>query len=418
MRVFFKGNTMDDLEIILNGEAEILNKPLSGAKSASEAHTNNLDLTAPEDRYSRFRLIPWWDQDLLKASKILVVGAGALGNEIIKNLALLGIGHITVADMDSIENTNLSRSVLYREKDEGRKKAEVAAERAMDINPLIKATPFIGNVIYDLGIGAFWDHDLVICGLDNREARLWISRCCYRVSKPMIDGAIEVLNGMVKVFVPPYTACYECTMNEKDFEQMARRKSCSLLTRDQMLEGKIPTTPTTSSVIAGIECQEAVKLLHNREDLPTLAGKGYFFNGLTHDSFVTVFQKKEDCNSHETYEDITETDFDQSTTLREVLERAKSDLGESAAINFPRDFVTKFQCKCGKSRPVFKQLGRLKESDARCECGEIADPVLCHYIDDQCEFLDMTLGDFDIPKRDIIPSIDENMNEKFYLMKA
>ena len=106
---------MDDLEITLNGEAEILNKPLSGAKSASEAHTNNLDLTAPEDRYSRFRLIPWWDQDLLKASKILVVGAGALGNEIIKNLALLGIGHITVADMDSIENTNLSRSVLYRE---------------------------------------------------------------------------------------------------------------------------------------------------------------------------------------------------------------------------------------------------------------------------------------------------------------
>ena len=408
---------MDDLEITLNGEAEILNKPLEGAKSASEAHTNNLDLTAPEDRYSRFRLIPWWDQDLLKASKILVVGAGALGNEILKNLALLGIGHITVADMDSIENTNLSRSVLYREKDEGRKKAEVAAERVMDINPHIEATPFIGNVIYDLGIGAFLDHDLVICGLDNREARLWINRCCYRVSKPMIDGAIEVLNGTVKVFVPPYTACYECTMNKVDFDMMAKRKSCSLLTRDQMLEGKIPTTPTTSSVVAGIECQEAVKLLHNREDLPTLAGKGFFFNGLTHDSFVTLFPKKEDCMSHETYKEITETDFDTNTTLREVLERAKADLGDGASLNFPRDFVTKFECKCGNSKPVFKQFGRLKESDARCECGEIADPVLCHCIDENSEFLDMTLGEFDIPKRDIIPAISLDMNEKFYLMK-
>ena len=405
----------NDIDITF-GESKTIIKPLPNAKKAEDAHTNNLDLTLPEDRYSRFRLIPWWDQDLLKASKILVVGAGALGNEIIKNLALLGIGQITVADMDSIENTNLSRSVLYREKDEGRKKAEVAAERAMEINPLISVTPFIGNVIYDLGIGAFLDHDLVICGLDNREARLWINRCCYRVSKPWIDGAIEVLNGTVKVFVPPYTACYECTMNKVDFDMIARRKACSLLTKDQMLEGKIPTTPTTSSVVAGIECQEAVKLLHNREDLPPLAGMGFFFNGLTHDSHITVFQKKEDCMSHETYEDIVQTDFDQGTTLREVLERAKTDLGEGASLNLPREFVIKFECKCGKERDVFKQLGRLKESDAKCECGEIMNPVLCHYIDCNFEFLDMTLGEFDIPKRDIIPAFCD-MNEKFYLMK-
>ena len=406
---------MEDFEIILNGEAEILNKPLEGAKKPS-AVNREIDLFAPEDRYSRFRLIPWWDQELLKRSRILVVGAGALGNEIIKNLALLGIGHITVADMDSIENTNLSRSVLYREKDEGRKKAETACETAMEINPHIKAVPFIGNVIYDLGIGEFRDFDVVICGLDNREARLWINQCCWRLSKPWIDGAIEVLNGTVKVFVPPYTACYECTMNKTDYDMIARRKACSLLTRDQMLEGKIPTTPTTSSVIAGIECQEAVKLLHNREDLPTLAGKGYFFNGLTHDSFVTVFQKKEDCMSHETYENIAETDFDTDTTLKEILERAKKDLGEEAVLSFPREFVTEFQCCCGERRPVFRQLGRLKESDAKCKCGEIMNPVLCHTIDGREDFLDMTLGEFDIPKRDIIPACC-GMKEMFYLMK-
>ncbi|HAV20946.1 MAG TPA: thiamine biosynthesis protein ThiF, partial [Firmicutes bacterium] len=83
-----------------------------------------------EDRYSRLRLIPWWDQSKLKNAKVMVVGAGALGNEVIKNLALVGVGNILIIDMDIIENSNLSRSVLFRAEDCGRLKAEVAAERA------------------------------------------------------------------------------------------------------------------------------------------------------------------------------------------------------------------------------------------------------------------------------------------------
>lgn len=61
-----------------------------------------------EDRYSRLRLIPWWDQNRLKDATIMVVGAGAIGNELIKNLTLLGIGRILIFDMDAIENTNLT----------------------------------------------------------------------------------------------------------------------------------------------------------------------------------------------------------------------------------------------------------------------------------------------------------------------
>src|SRR5256885_16553259 len=88
-----------------------------------------------EDRFDRFRRIGWWDQQGLRASKILVIGAGAPGNEILKNLALLGVGNVFVADMDVIENSNLSRSILYRERDEGQSKAEVAAVKARDIYP-------------------------------------------------------------------------------------------------------------------------------------------------------------------------------------------------------------------------------------------------------------------------------------------
>ncbi len=91
-----------------------------------------------EDRYSRLRLIPVVDQDRLKNATIMVVGAGAIGNELIKNLTLLGIGRILIYDMDAIESTNLTRSILYRARDVGRYKAEVAAERAMEINPMSK----------------------------------------------------------------------------------------------------------------------------------------------------------------------------------------------------------------------------------------------------------------------------------------
>ena len=100
-----------------------------------------LNINTEENRFSRFELIRWWDQKRLTNAKILVIGAGALGNEIIKNLALLGIGNIIVVDFDKIEPSNLSRSVLFRERDRGRFKAEVAAERAKDLYPDLKIKP-------------------------------------------------------------------------------------------------------------------------------------------------------------------------------------------------------------------------------------------------------------------------------------
>src|SRR5688500_19219093 len=94
------------------------------------------DVAAPqEDRFARFKLIGWWDQARLARARVLVIGAGALGNEIVKNLALLGVGNLFISDMDRIENSNLSRSVLYRETDNGAFKAAAAARSAKEIHP-------------------------------------------------------------------------------------------------------------------------------------------------------------------------------------------------------------------------------------------------------------------------------------------
>lgn len=357
-----------------------------------------------EDRYSRLKLIPWWDQERLKNAMIMVVGAGAIGNELIKNLTLLGIGRILIFDMDSIESTNLTRSVLFRVKDVGRYKAEVAAERAKEINPDVRTKAFVSNIIDDVGLGVFRRVNVVLGGLDNREARLAINQSCYHVNRPWIDGAIEVLNGFARVFVPGQGACYECTMTEMDWMLINKRKSCALLTHQQMAEGKIPTTPTSSSVIAGIQVQELLKLLHADRDLPTLAGKGYVFNGLTHDSYVVEYQRKEDCMSHDIYDRIIEKPWSvRSLTLRELINYVKSELGEKAVVDFDRDIATVAHCGCGHIKELYCPVHKLKGDDLMCpDCGATMQFNTIHSINGNEDFLGKTVYEIGIPLLHII----------------
>lgn len=379
---------------------------------------NNFEFTNKdfeEDRYSRLRLIPWWDQDRLKNATIMVVGAGAIGNELIKNLTLLGIGKILVFDMDDIENTNLTRSILYRRSDVGRYKAEVAVERAMEINPDVKAKAFVSNIIDDVGLGLFRRMDVVLGGLDNREARLHINQSCYKVNRPWIDGAIEALNGFARVFVPGHGACYECTMTETDWMLINKRKSCALLTNEQMNEGKIPTTPTSSSVIAGIQVQEMLKLLHSDRGLPTLAGKGFVFNGLTHDSYVVEYQEKPDCMSHDTYEEIVEMPWSVSNiTIAEALKQAKSELGEKAVIDLDREIATTAACECGGHKDLFVPVHKLKGAMLTCpKCGKQMTFESKHSFNGSEDYIGKTFAEIGIPPLHII-SGRVGMNIKHY----
>jgi molybdopterin/thiamine biosynthesis adenylyltransferase/DNA-binding transcriptional regulator YhcF (GntR family) len=155
-----------------------------------------------KDRLGTFQFISWWEREKVENAKIMVVGAGALGNEVIKNLVLMGIGNIFIVDFDEIELANLSRSVLFRESDTGRKKAEVAAARAKEINPHIHVQYFHGDVTAALGLGIFRRMDVIIGCLDNREARLAVNRFAYWINKPWVDGAIQEFLGLARVFVP------------------------------------------------------------------------------------------------------------------------------------------------------------------------------------------------------------------------
>lgn len=334
----------------------------------------------------------------------MVVGAGAIGNELIKDISLLGVGRVLVVDMDTIENSNLARSVLFRAGDVGRYKAEVAAKRAMEMNPDIKAKALILNAIDDIGLGVFRRVTLVLGGLDNREARLAINQACYKVNKPWIDGAIEALNGFARAFTPPDGACYECTMTETDWKLINKRKSCTMLTQEQMNEGKIPTTPTSSAIIAGVQVQEMLKLLHSDRDLPTLAGKCYVFNGLTHDSYVVEYQRKLDCMSHDTYGSIDEMPWSvHSLTLGELINAVKVDMGTDAVVDFDRDFASVAACSCGERKDLFVPVHKLKAEAIVCpECGATMGFERFHSLDGTEVFLDKTVGEIGVPPLHII----------------
>ena len=122
-------------------------------------------------------LLRAWDQTRLRQAKILVAGAGAIGNEVIKLLSPLGVGHICMVDFDTVEISNLTRSVLFREEDIGRSKAQAAAERARQINPDIVVHAMHGDLEFDIGQGVLHRvKNLVIGCLDSLQARLALNR--------------------------------------------------------------------------------------------------------------------------------------------------------------------------------------------------------------------------------------------------
>ncbi|MEI7889451.1 MAG: ThiF family adenylyltransferase [Actinomycetes bacterium] len=348
-----------------------------------------IELVDENDRHHRQNLISWWNQSRLADATALVVGAGALGNELVKNLALVGIGRVIVVDMDTIENSNLSRCVFFRAEDEGRLKAEVLAERASALNPGIEVIPVVGDVRLALGLGVFAECDVVLGGLDNREARLHINMACWKTSTPLVDGAIEGLLGMMRVFLPPESACYECTMSERDRDLLANRRTCALLSRDEMLTGKVPTTATSASVIAAMQVQEAVKLLHRNEPgsvAYTFGGKGFSFNGETHDSYIVTYGRKDDCMSHDTYAVASADRLSPEQTVAEALTSARATLGPEAVLDLEGDFVLAAECTdCNEQSEIMRPLPAVKVKDGECPtCGEGRQLHVTHIVDDSC----------------------------------
>lgn len=234
------------------------------------------------DRYARQRIIEGFDQARVAALRIAVIGAGAIGNEVVKNLVLLGAGEVLVFDFDTVERHNLTRSVLLRESDVGRPKAQCVAARAAELDPAVRVRAVPGDIADTLRPSLLRDLDLVIAAVDNFEARIRINQLCLLTGTPWVNAAIDSRNVGVDVFPFGRTgpagdddasdaahgavdadaapACYECMLPESVYQRLAERRSCGGLRRAAAREQLIPTTAITASLAGAAAVAEGLRI--------------------------------------------------------------------------------------------------------------------------------------------------------------
>ena len=282
-------------------------------------------------------------QNQVSAARVMVVGCGALGNEVLKNLVLMGVTHIVVVDFDIVEMGNLTRSVLFTKSDAERKrlKVEVVAERLQQMNAAVEVTAICGDIAYDVGLGLVRQMDVVIGCVDSRWARFCINRLCMRAGIPWVDGGINGLEGTVRVFAPGKN-CYACNLGPEGLKDLARRMPCSGIIRRQEQAGSAPTTSIIASIIGAIEVQEALKIIikgvRSQEsgvrrkqesgvrrqgdgEMTSLCGKMLYYDGEHMTVRIADYKAYDDeCPEHELWAPVRQTAVSDATPVGEALQ--------------------------------------------------------------------------------------------------
>jgi adenylyltransferase/sulfurtransferase len=167
------------------------------------------------ERYARHIVLPQVGgvgQRKLKATGIAVIGAGGIGSALVPALAGAGIGGLTIIDDDVVELANLHRQPLFRESDQGRVKAELAAGFVRSLNRFVDARPVRERIDAQNAADLLAGHDLVIDGSDNFATRLAVSDACVLLGTPLISAAAVQFQGQVGLFRS--RPCYRCFVGD------------------------------------------------------------------------------------------------------------------------------------------------------------------------------------------------------------
>lgn len=330
-----------------------------------------------ETAFDRAKLISWWSQGVVSSSKMLVVGAGAIGNETLKNLALMGVGNIFVCDMDTISVSNLSRTVLFNASDVGKNKAEVAASRVLEMsnNPECRVDYFVGDIVNKLGHGVFRRFDVVLGCLDNMLTRSNVNRRCCLFKIPYMDAGISGLGLSLNVHRFPESSCLECGMDSKDIarERMIRY-SCDVFKKRAIQEGHVATVLISTAIVSALQVQEAIKALHQLNgielEVPVQYGKKYYYQGMNHLFEQMKVPFKQDCPAHFSIDHVVETQLSSTDRLGDVLQFLRNLLGYDCVIDTYPDsaFVTRAKCiNCHKDITLNKPMSEIYSDELYCE---------------------------------------------------
>ncbi len=202
----------------------------------------------------------------LGSARVLLLGVGGLGSNVLQNLAGLGIGHLTLVDRDLVEPRNFARQFVYRRSDIGRPKVERAAEWVREFDPGIEVETLVRDITCADDVAALIDHtspDLVVSGVDSPPESIdrWVNAACVRRRVPYIRGGMSVTEGVIWSVVPGLTACYACGRDAAVKSDDARQRE----TWDQMHRAAVPRVNRgigpVATLLGGMVSMEVTRLL-------------------------------------------------------------------------------------------------------------------------------------------------------------
>jgi molybdopterin/thiamine biosynthesis adenylyltransferase len=221
-------------------------------------------------------------QQRLRNAKVLVVGAGGLGNPVSMYLAGAGIGTIGIIDNDVVSLSNLQRQILYREHDVGKSKVFATQKNILEINPHIEIKPYNRLLDSRNAQKLISEYDIIIDGSDNLKTRHLVNFACVKEKKPLISGAISQWEGQISLFDPSKNyPCYSCIFPESDKENLTR--SCADV-------GVLSSLP---GVIGSLMAVEAIKEITAVGD--SLRGKLFLYDAMSCKTIKIEAERNKNC---------------------------------------------------------------------------------------------------------------------------
>ncbi|MHA2370489.1 MAG: HesA/MoeB/ThiF family protein [Candidatus Hodarchaeales archaeon] len=246
------------------------------------------------ERYSRQYLVDGWNQEKLHNAKVMIVGAGALGCVVGPALAMAGVGELIVVDMDTVEISNLSRQLLFRDYHIGGAKAVHAALMLQSMNPDIQVRA-IDSKIQDIPRKEFNNLTVLVDSLDNFDTRRWLNGLAIGENIPLVSGGMFGFWGNLQVVVPEKTPCLECQLL---LPPHRLQKACTPIgtrreAKQEEPEEKVPSVSSVSFVIGGLMTQECFKIILGMEN--SVLREYLFWDGVSESFTRMPILKNENC---------------------------------------------------------------------------------------------------------------------------
>ena len=270
------------------------------------------------NRYARHELIPGWKQQNLAEARVIIFGMGALGNEVARILAMSGVGSLLLCDPDRVEESNLSRTLLFRQSDIGNLKVEAAAAALKEFNPGIEVETRSQPLIHGVGLGEIRDAKLVISCLDSRSARLQLTGRCQLVKTPYIDGGTHPWGGEVRPYLDPDGPCYGCSLSPEERSVTDVPWSCLDTRPEASVGAAVPSSALVGTWMGTIAIDFLMGMACPSGSLKIDSSRG---------TTVVIPQERDpECPLHTSVDFVTKIDVG----FQDTIEKLRSVLPESA----------------------------------------------------------------------------------------